>query len=270
MNKKCIIFIVFSFWVFDLMAFSGSEKINQYQPKKLAWQYTPEEIFSDTKVRALAKAAAKGDTKKLAKLIDSGVDINSKGKIGITPIFWPLLQSNFVGFEYLINAGAKVNIVFSEDYGCLIGFAAHHKDPRFLKLLLDNGANANQQCGTFNRTPLYRTLEENESAALKRKYLYNAGAKINITTPSLVSPFVKGDITSPFNDALSSGYYLTALELLKNGADPYLKFPDDRYITEESIKNGERVLLRNTTAWKNFEKLKRLLQENAPDLNISD
>ena len=64
------------------------------------------EIFKDKKVRSLAIAAEEGSTNKIDQILAEGVDVNSVGDEGVTPLAWALLKMNKVGFEHLLKRGA--------------------------------------------------------------------------------------------------------------------------------------------------------------------
>jgi ankyrin repeat protein len=265
--KVVLIFVVLCF----TGIFNACAKTNQMygmNGEKLVWQRSLSDLYPDRRSRALAKSAGKGDVEQVNKLIQSGLDPNVRGASGVTPALWPLLKWNYEGFKALIDAGTDVNVVYDDDHGSLLGFSALHEDSRFLKLLLDNGADANQRSGTFNKTPLFRTLDDHE--AEKRKYLYAAGADINATADSYLSHSIQGDVTSPLLSAFRQGHYVTALELLRRGANPYLKMDDGRYHMKALISHGERMLRLGTKKRREFEEVKKWLVVNAPDLNIEE
>src|SRR5688572_20880315 len=65
------------------------------------------EIFQDRDVRALANAAARGQVTKIEELItEKGINVDSEGYIGITPLWWALQRKNLPGFEKLLQLGA--------------------------------------------------------------------------------------------------------------------------------------------------------------------
>lgn len=262
MIKKLFLIWIWGSMLSSLNACAKSNGVDNELGNKLIWQHSLNELFSDRGLRTLANAAGEGKLDEVNNLIKSGVDPNATGTLGATPVLWPLLKWNYSGFEALVDAGAEVDVVYDDDYGCLISFVAFHEDSRFLKLILDRGADPNQRCGLFNKTALYSTLSESKSDRLKRKYLYAAGADINVTAAGYLFHIIEGDVTTPLLSALGQGHYKTALELLDLGADPNLKLNDGRYHVEEHIKISDKTLLHSTEKRRDFEAVKKWLIEN--------
>lgn len=67
----------------------------------------PEKFFDDPEVIALVKAAARGNVDEIDQLVTAGVDINTIGMDGITPLHWLMISSpkpNKLGFQHLVVA----------------------------------------------------------------------------------------------------------------------------------------------------------------------
>lgn len=74
---------------------------------------------------------------KVKELINSGVNINEKGKVGITPLIMATAWSNLEMVDYLIKHGANLND--KTDRGSsIIHSASMNKNPSILKYLLKN------------------------------------------------------------------------------------------------------------------------------------
>src|ERR1700753_522893 len=67
------------------------------------------DVFLETKVARLAKAACDDDREGVAAAARQGGDPNSLGKDGYTPLMWALDCPNMNGIDALISAGANPN-----------------------------------------------------------------------------------------------------------------------------------------------------------------
>ena len=89
------------------------------------------DLFSSAREVAFAEAAARGQTGWLKELLDQGVDVNARGKDGVTPLLWALAQGGKPGFKYLLEHGANPNLQAERgDSAMLLG--AMHEDPEYL------------------------------------------------------------------------------------------------------------------------------------------
>ncbi len=79
---------------------------------------TPSKIFHDRGVAALAEAAGTGNLLEIDRLVSTGVDINSIGEEGITPLLWAMMIHNHDGFQRLLERGAnpKYGTLFRNGY----------------------------------------------------------------------------------------------------------------------------------------------------------
>jgi hypothetical protein len=102
------------------------------------------EIFQDEQVRKLAVAAAQGDTNVVESLLSNGVDVDSVGKDGITPLVWAMMKDNKVGFECLLKRGADPNVRLGVR-DTLLFLAVKVDDPFFLETALKYGGDPNQR-----------------------------------------------------------------------------------------------------------------------------
>ena len=114
--------------------------------------------FSDEQTLELCSAIEKSDLDEIQRLIDSGADVNAKGRGDMPLILWAFSTGSKV-LEVLLKNGADPNIVFESSYeappdliipGCsLLYFAvltARGDDPKFkgcVDLLLKYGADPN-------------------------------------------------------------------------------------------------------------------------------
>ncbi len=166
-----------------------------------------ETMFPDPEVRALAKAAGKGRVGKINSWVEKGIDVNSRGTRGATPLFWAMKKRNAKGFKRLLELGADPNVVF-DDGGSIMNWAVMNRKEVFLKTALEYGGDPNLVVGPLGETPLFEALGpmRKDRAGL----LLDAGADINVQT-------ING--RTPLNIAASLNQYDLVLELLERGAD---------------------------------------------------
>lgn len=209
----------------DFGGMESSEKsLNERHSKELIAYMSLETMFQDRQVRALAEAAAEGKVKELEELVTKGVDVNSQGAKGATPLFWSLRNSNFEGFKKLLSLGANPNIVFADS--SVMHWAARHKDTRFLREALDQGGNPNLAAGKLGETPLFATIGVKGSGNIEAmRILLDSGADINaVTGGEKMFGMSMGGIT-PVLAAADVVRFDIVYELLKRGAN--YRFEDD-------------------------------------------
>ena len=115
------------------------------------------EVFPDPKLTPMARAVALGDTRRIARLVAEGVDVNARGDKGTTLLQWALLTRSTAGLSALLDAGADPTL--TDDAGAtVVHYAALANDPAYLELLLAKGADPNTPNGVTGATPLVSAL----------------------------------------------------------------------------------------------------------------
>jgi ankyrin repeat protein len=182
------------------------------------------DYFSDAQAAALAQAAAKGHTDEIARLLSEGVDVNARGKDGMTPLLWALFNQNKEGFECLLQHGANPNLQLSDDQtselarelpfagNSAMSFAARYQDIWYLDTVIKYGGNVNLVNPFRSFTPIYASIEALRK--LQPRKLIEAGANLNFQDRDGVTPLVFA--------AMCNRYDL-AYEMLQAGADPTIK-----------------------------------------------
>ncbi|MGI9229664.1 MAG: ankyrin repeat domain-containing protein, partial [Gammaproteobacteria bacterium] len=216
---------------YDFACLKAAE--NAYSKREAIEFMSLKTMFPNEQVRALAKAVGKGRIKTIEKLVDQGIDVNSQGKKGATPLYWAMRKNNVKGFRKLLELGADPDIMFDGDEGegkAVIHYTIDHKNLDFLRLVLEHGANPNQTSYTFEQIPLHNAIGIGGWKKQKKRdisvimILLDHGADIN-----------KGDISgnTPVMNAVSKGRFDVVYLLLNNGADYNLKNDVDFDLMDE-------------------------------------
>jgi len=197
--------------IFEKMA-AAQRALDERASKELIGYMSLETMFPDSRVRALAKAAGRGQIGKIDKLVDQGVNVNARGTGGATPLFWAL--RNVKGFRRLLELGADPNAVFGNDGdgGTMMHWAVRHKNSEFLKLTLQYGGNPNIVGSIDKRTPLFVAMGPRNKS--KAPILLDAGADMN---------FQGGNGHTPMMTATALGQFDIVFDLLERGADYQLR-----------------------------------------------
>jgi ankyrin repeat protein len=187
--------------------------------------------------RAIIRAAARGDVKRVKRWILEGASVNAKGKDGRTPLHFAVQEGHNELSEVLITKGPNVNA--QDNFGLTpLHVAAVKGHKRIVEFLLAAGANVNAR-DNAGRTPLhyaagaghnYGTGVINDDII---QLLLNKGASINATD--------KGGWT-PLHYA-TRHRHISAVEILINrGAD--LSITDERGRTVLSLIREMQSLYR--------------------------
>jgi|GEM_PF-1504215 len=238
---------------------NAERKHNENQRQKLLIMMDLEDIFSDPQVRALAKAAGKGDVKTIRQLVASGVDVNTQGRSKGTPLYWAIHKENLAGFEELLKLGATPNVRF-DDTGTVMHWAAEHKDSRFLQLALAYGGDPNLKGGMFEASPIFDTVELQGKAIPENYYLLiAAGVDLNSKTKSG---------STLISQAAGRERYDVVLDLLHRGAG----FRDvsrlGRVLLFDWLDEHERVIPKDDPVYLQKKKVEQWLREKGVDYSV--
>jgi ankyrin repeat protein len=140
---------------------------------------TIQDVFPDSKLQGLARAACEGDREAIHSAIKGGVNPNGIGARGFTPLFWTLECENIEGIEALLQMGANPNLVSARRTAVTI--AASMKNSAVLRLLLKYHGDPNQTIAGSPLSPLELAMSRGVSHKDWDNYyaLLNAGADIN-------------------------------------------------------------------------------------------
>ena len=115
-------------------------------------------MFPDRWVRTLASAAARGRIGRVDELLAEGVDPNTRGTSGATPLWWAFRKRNLDGFVRLLEAGADPNLVMGISDTTVMHEAVLPDDLRFLQAALAHGGDPDVREGNLNATPAFETI----------------------------------------------------------------------------------------------------------------
>ena len=211
-------------------------------------KYRARDLFADPKVAELAEAAAQGNVERVDALIAEGVDLNARGREGLTPLMYALGGTSTKSFERLLEAGADPNE--QTDRGeSAISIAAREADSEhlktLLKVLLAHGGNPNLPPRPSGRigetlritrpTPIYE-VRDREIARI----LIKAGAHLDARDDSRGTPAMRAAGHKRFD---------VVYTLLAAGADFRL---EDVYgeTLAQCILESELVPMREPAAWR--------------------
>lgn len=155
-------------------------------------------------------ASSYGNAETMRIMVEYGADINKTGDEQETPLHIALMSHNNDVATYLIELGANVNIKGRRGMTPL--YYAH--TVTLIKSLLVSGADPNIRDAEGN-TPLHWMIQESyETGSIS--LIVNQGLDVNTANDA-------GD--TPLHLAMRFKNINTFIELLKNGADPYI--PDN-------------------------------------------
>jgi ankyrin repeat protein len=206
---------------YDAMAAAQTE-LDEKMQKSFLMNMSVEEIFPDEGTRKLARAAGEGDLAKINELVSTGVDVNSTGSQGATPLFWSM--QNFNGFEALLKLGANPNTRVGDS--SIMYWLTQIEEVRFLEVALQYGGNPNLVAGRFEETPIFGTIGlEGASSIEAMLLLLKAGADINATSGGEPVFGLSNGGKTPLMRAADLVRFDIVLLLLEHGAD-YSKVDD--------------------------------------------
>ena len=188
----------------------NSATANQLEPDKPIFYMTPSDIFSDPQLRWLAEAAQRGDVDKIKKLIAEGVNVNGRGKYGITPLYSAAQAGNKAGYKALLDNGADPNVIWTTGDTLMNITASSSPDPYFMRLALEHGGNPNLVAPRTGATPLLAATTVTGKGNIPA--LIKAGANLNQQMP------VSGE-TAMMEAVDDFGQFDVVYELLRAGAN---------------------------------------------------
>lgn len=177
--------------------------------RQAALTYNAVEIFGRTPALLLARAAADGDVAEVNRLLASGIDPNTIGEHGITPLWWAAWAESLPGFVALLEHGANPNFLRKDDESLMI-LVVRLRNPSFLEQALKHGGDPNFRNDLPEETPIFEAIRPS-AATRHRELLLAAGADLNAQD---------GNGYTPMISAISArGDYHLVWDFLQRGAD---------------------------------------------------
>lgn len=186
---------------------------------------TAQEMFPDSRVAALADAAANGRVDEILALLKEGVPIDAEGYRRATPLTFAVLAPNLAGTETLLKNGANPNHRIDDPAYVnglpIVMFLGRANQPDLLSLMLRYGANPNARspvrASTADKFPYEGDSLLIESVMIFQnvKLLVQAGADVNFRPQS--NPNATGGHTAASN-AAALGQFDVLEFLLDHGA----------------------------------------------------
>ena len=102
---------------------------------------SPSDCFTNPDMIALAKSSASGNLDEIDRLVSSGVDLNARGKNGMTVLLWAMQAENKKAFKRLLEHGADPNIQLTNGKSVTSFTASVLEDSDWLEMVLKHGAN---------------------------------------------------------------------------------------------------------------------------------
>ncbi|MCA9045656.1 MAG: ankyrin repeat domain-containing protein, partial [Planctomycetaceae bacterium] len=186
--------------------------------RKFGWK--AEEYFEDPQVIALCHAIEDREFDEIDRLVADGVEVNTVGKNGMTPLLWAYPGNDLELFEYVLERGADPNVILTGHMGkkvnmrpgdSVMSMCAKTVFPGYLKAVLKHGGNANIQ-DSWKNSPLHSVVCNGKNKQVRVQALLDSGADIDSLSGS--------DVTPAMEAISQGGQYELALFLLKKGADP--------------------------------------------------
>ena len=209
------------------------------------------EFFFTKPEQELASAIVWNRTGKIEKLLSEGVDVNCRGKDGITPLIWAAIKQKKKSYEFLLKHGAYPNLQIRQG-GSAILLASIMMDSDYLQIALEHGGNPNLVDPETGDTPIYEAMKNLREKNID--LLIKHGANLNFQDRTGCTPPM---------DAASVKRYDLVFKMLKAGANPTIKNNWDKTIVwyiEQLPMDPEHELYR----WRN--KVVELLREQGMDV----
>jgi ankyrin repeat protein len=215
----------------DAGANVNAEADNGWTPLRYAIEVTMPDMINlflgtGVKIPDFHKAALEGNLAKVKEFVESGMDVDTKDRLGWTPSYWALSAGQKEVFEYLLGKGAEITT--KTNHGrTLLHQASQAGFAEIVKSLIAKGVEVDAKSDSGN-TPLKIASGAGHKEIVK--LLIANGAVVNVTAKNG---------THPLGDAARSGHEEVVKLLLASGAKVNLQ-PEDKLMCGTALHAAAR------------------------------
>jgi len=167
-----IVFIIGALSIISCLVQGGCNQHAWYKP------------FLTSNENSLFKAAAKGDTSEVKRLLDQGTNIDAREEENETPLMYAAAEGRSEVVSILIDRGASINAV-SDNGETALARAVGRSQYETVNLLLNRGADVEKRTDR-NGTPLMAAAGEGDVKMIEM--LLKRGANVNASDDDGYTP----------------------------------------------------------------------------------
>ena len=194
---------------------------------------------------ALHAAAEAGQVSVILELVETGVDVNIRGRQGRSPLHCATVSGHRNAIETLLDLGADINLICDNHYTALKYAILWEHSLEIVKILLERGTNTEIRSDNC-LTALHHAavMNHGEATLLLLKYGANVYAEA-------------AHIGTPLHLAAIGNHPVIIQHLLENGAEIDARTEDDVSALDLAARNGS-------------EKSVQMLIEGGADIEAAD
>ncbi len=147
------------------------------------------DLFFDAKMVILLRAIQRHDAAAAKSMLAQGVELNVRGKEGITPLLWLIMQKDLSAVELALQLGADPNFPAMIEINRTgptpaqpLAIIAGDGDNKLFRLLLNYGASPNSRDNSTGHSALFRCIGHDNWQQFT--WLLENGVDINATDNS--------------------------------------------------------------------------------------
>ncbi len=147
------------------------------------------DLFFDAKMVSLLRAIQKHDAAAAKSMLAQGAELNVRGKEGITPLLWLIMQKDLSAVELALQLGADPNFPAMIEINRTgpkpaqpLAIIAGDGDNKLFRLLLNYGASPNSRNDATGHSALFRCIGHDNWQQFS--WLLENGVDINATNNS--------------------------------------------------------------------------------------
>jgi hypothetical protein len=188
---------------------------------------------------ALHTASYAGHVEVVRSLLRCGVDVDTRGRWGLSPLQFASARSNLHVVQCLVDHGADANFQ-DNDHGTPLMHAAVGGNLEIVRVLLGLNADANSQHTADGSTPMHIFFSSNGKHPQIVQLLLEHGANPNARNNKCQTPL---HLVSSSESVASAWRFEVARILLAHGADVYPKDDEGRTPMQVALAKGHVELV---------------------------